>query len=309
VAFNVRPVSGSWGGGNQWLIQLTRHLRESGYAVAFDLKRPVDCIIVANVRGITFGTAEIAAYRSRHPGVRCLHCVHDNDAHRSGGDVDRAVEAIDAHADHTVFVSEWLRDYHAERWFDRSRTHSVIQDAADPAIFHPFGSEPLRPGEPMRLVTHHWSANPNKGFEVYGRVGRLISAGELPDVELTVIGRWPGNIEWGAARTYPPTTGQRLADLLRSAHVYFTASLWEAAGMHFIEGAQCGLPLIYHEDGGGIVEIGRHFGIAFRDDPASAIRDMRDRYDVLRRHVLENAPAGDAMCARYRRVIQQLLAG
>lgn len=303
----MQPVSGPWGGGNWWLVQLVRHLRETGYAVAFDLNGPVDCIIAGNVLGTTFGTDEIAAYRMRQPEVRCLHCVQENDLHRGSDHVDAALEEMDALADHTVFVSEWLREYHAERWFDRSHPHCVIHHAADPAIFHPLGSETLRSGEPMRLVTHHWSANPRKGFDVYAQIDRLIAAGELPGTELWVIGRWPADIEWKAARTFRPTVGPALGDLLRQAHVYFTASLWEPGGMHFIEGAQCGLPLVYHEDGGGIVEIARQFGISFRDDPAGGIRHMREQYAVLRRQVLLSAPSGDVMCARYRSVIQQLL--
>ena len=68
------------------------------------------------------------------------------------------------------------------------------------------------------------------------------------------------------ARTAPPVGGAELAALLRKCHVYVTASQHEPGGMHFIEGLQCGLPLIFHEDGGGIPE----------------------RY-VVQRHVLRNA--------------------
>jgi hypothetical protein len=79
--------------------------------------------------------------------------------------------------------------------------------------------------------------------------------------------------------------------------------------MHFIEGAQCGLPLVYHEDGGGIVEVGRRFGVSFREDVSKALQEARDRYPELRVRVLSQAPSGDAMCAEYRRVIEHTLAG
>ena len=77
--------------------------------------------------------------------------------------------------------------------------------------------------------------------------------------------------------------------------------------MHFIEGAQCGLPLLYHMDGGGIVELGRRFGIGFREDIRLAILEMRERYAELRRAVLQNPPSGNWMCAEYRWVIQQTI--
>src|SRR5262249_13154362 len=134
-----------------------------------------------------------------------------------------------------------------------------------------------------------------------------IAAGKLPNTELWVIGRWPSGLDWSAARTWPPTSGRELGDLLRQAHVYVTGALHEPGGMHFIEGAQCGLPLLYHEDGGGIVELGERFGIGYRDDVASAVREMRERYPELRQAVLANAPSGDLMCAAYRQLIQRLI--
>ena len=77
--------------------------------------------------------------------------------------------------------------------------------------------------------------------------------------------------------------------------------------MHPIEGAQCGLPIIYHEDGGGIVELARRYGIAFRDDVRGAILEARERYAELRSGVLEHAPSGDQMCVEYGRVLHRLL--
>jgi hypothetical protein len=78
--------------------------------------------------------------------------------------------------------------------------------------------------------------------------------------------------------------------------------------MHPIEGAQCGLPVVYHEDGGGAVEIGRPRGIAFRDDVRSAIGEARARYRELRAWVLDDPPSGDRMCLEYGRLFQRLCA-
>src|SRR2546430_110190 len=111
----------------------------------------------------------------------------------------------------------------------------------------------------------------------------MIADGRLPETELWVIGRWPKEIQWKAAKTHPACSGPALGDLLRQCHVYLTASLWEPGAMHPVEGLQCGLPLIYHEDGGGTVEMGRKYGIGFRDDVFGAIQTMRARYAEFRR--------------------------
>ena len=311
VAMNLRPVYSSWGGGNQWLTQTARYLRSSGYTVRSDLKEPVDCILLTHF-GLTgrtsFSLEELREYVRANPKVRVIHRINDNDIRKETTEMDRRLAQYDELAHHTVFISSWLRDYHAERWFDIRKPNSVIINGADAAVFHPIGSAQWKPGEPFRIVTHHWSDNWLKGFKVYAEVDRMIAAGELPDVELWVIGRWPKEIQWKAARTFEPVNGEPLARLLRQCHAYLTASLWEPGGMHFIEGAQCGLPVAYHEDGGGIVEVAGRFGVGFRDDVATAIRATRDQYPALRHAVLADPPSGDAMGLRYRSLIQQVLA-
>lgn len=305
----MRPLDRPWGGGNWWLAQMVRRLADEGYDVRFDLRRAANCIVIVDPRvggNVGFGVPEIEAYRARHPEARVLHRINECDLRKGTDEIDALLAEANAVADHTVFISEWLRDYHAERWFDLSSPHTVILNGADPAIFHPDGGAELEPRGVLRLVTHHWSDNPRKGFDVYQDVDRLLTDGEIERAELWVIGRWPDSCDWKEARTFPPVAGPELAGLLRQGHVYLTASRFEPGGMHFVEGVQCGLPLLYHEDGGGIVELGRRYGIGFRDDVGGAIAEMRERYDELRRAVLADPPSGDAMCRRYAEVIEAL---
>jgi glycosyltransferase involved in cell wall biosynthesis len=310
VAISARPVFGPWGGGNQWLLQMVRYLNYAGYEVRYDLREEVDCILILPSRGrgrMTFGLDELRAYRRRFPRARVIHRVNDNDVRKGTTEMDPFLASFDEVTDHTVFISEWLRDHHAAKWFDRARPHSCILNGADPAVFHPIGNR-VADGDSLRFVTHHWSDNPMKGFPRYAELDARIAAGELPGIELWVIGRWPRDLVWKSARTFPAAHGPELAALLRQCHLYVTASLHEPGGMHFIEGLQCGLPLLYHLDGGGIVELGQRFGVGFRDDLASGVREICARYRDLRSKVLAAPPSGDGMCIAYREVIQRVLA-
>ncbi|MFM8888199.1 MAG: glycosyltransferase, partial [Chthoniobacterales bacterium] len=173
----------------------------------------------------------------------------------------------------------------------------------------PFGTAVPKAGEPLRVVTHHWSDNPLKGFDVYEKVDNLIADGKLPGFQLVVIGRWPSSIRWRSAELHGPCTGRPLAEKLRGCHIYLTASRWEPCGMHHVEGAQCGLPLVYHEDGGGIVEAGKKYGIGYRDDPSSALLEMAQHLPQFRKNVLASMPSGDRMVMDYADVCTRLAVG
>ena len=291
--------------------QMARSLSERGYAVSFDLRGKVDCIVLVDPRVgglVEFGPEEIHYHKLRFPEVVCVHRVNECDQRKGTSFIDEILAQANKVADFTVFVSEWLLEYHASRWFDRARPHGVIVNGADPTVFHPLGADVFGPGKAFRLVTHHWSDNWMKGFAVYQEVDQLIANGQLPETELWVIGRWPNEIRWRAARTYGPVKGPELGALLRQCHACLTASRWDPGPMHPIEAVQCGLALIYHEDGGGIVELGRRYGVGFRGDVRAAILEARERYAELRSRVLQSAPSGDQMCVEYGRLLQRLLA-
>lgn len=310
VAFNMQPRRGPYGGGNQWLQQVSAYLARCGYAVRYDLSSKVDCVLGthAGLTGkLTIPYAEVLAAKKRNPALKCVQRINDNDLRKGTGEMDNMLAEANKAADHTVFVSSWLRDHHAARWFDASRPNSVILNGADPAVFHPHGAARWRPGDPLRIVTHHWSDNPAKGFDAYAELDQLIAKGKIRNAELWIIGRWPKSITWQSAKTFKPCSGHKLASLLRQCHVAITASRHEPGAMHPVEAMQCGLPLLYHLDTGGTVELGEKFGVFFSDDLPAAVADMRTRYASLRERVLREGPAGDLMCLQYRRLVQSLL--
>ena len=312
VVLNVRPVKGPWGGASAFAAQFAAVLERYGCEVRFDLRKRVDAIVIIdprdNLMTKPIGLKEIKAYKDANPKVKILHRVNECDQRKGTSFMDSLLEETNEIADYTVFISSWLRDYFSARWFDLNKPNSLIYNGADPAAFHPIGSSVWREGETMKLVTHHWSDNPMKGFSVYKAIDDLIANGNLHGFELHVIGRWPKDIVWRVAKTAPAAHGRALAEQLRQCHLYVTASLWEPCGMHHVEGAQCGLPLIYHQDGGGIVEAGQKYGIGFKDDVKDVLVEARELYSVLRKRVLESMPNGDRMANEYAHVIQMMLA-
>lgn len=310
VAINLKPRKGSWGGANQWTSQLTRFFEFSGWGVRFDLKKPVDAVILTHTglsRDTTFGVEEVSDFKKENPQVPCLHRINDNDIRKETCEMDTLLARTNQAADHTVFVSEWLRDHHAAKWFEASRPHSVIIPGADSRFFHPVGGRIRRTGEPLRLVTHHWSDNWKKGFDVYQQIDELASGPLRGVCELWVIGRWPSDLKWKSAHTFEPASGVALADLLRQCDAYVSASRFEPGAMHVAEGLQCGLPLLYHRDSGGTVDHGRLYGVEIGDDLEATIREFDRRLPRFKRVLLASPPSGTRMCAEYFNLVQKLI--
>lgn len=310
VAINLQPRAGSWGGANQWTAQLSRWLCYHGWNVQYDLKKIPDVVIMTHTglsAGTSFGANEVAVLKKKYPHVPCLHRINDNDLRKKSLEMDDFLAESNRVADHTIFVSKWLRDHHGERWFDLSQPHSVITPGADPRFFHPIGTALSAPGEPLRLVTHHWSDNWNKGFDLYQQIDELIAAQKLKQFELWIIGRWPKEIQWKAARTFSPASGEKLAALLRQCHGYISASRYEPGAMHVAEGLQCGLPLLYHRDTGGTVEQGLRYGMEIGDDLGATLDSFSERLPELRAKLLADPPSGSRMALEYLQLLQKMI--
>jgi glycosyltransferase involved in cell wall biosynthesis len=310
VAINLAPRSGSWGGANQWTTQLSRWLTYHGWSVRYDLKKRPDIIVMTHTglaAGTNFGVREILEFRKKYPNVPCLHRINDNDLRKESSTMNDFLAESNAVADHTIFVSRWLRDHHAAHWFDASKPHSVITPGADPRFFHPIGNLPLLTFEPLRLVTHHWSDHWKKGFDVYQKIDEWIAAQSTKKYELWIIGRWPKEIEWKSARTVAPQSGQKLAELLRQCHGYVSASRYEPGAMHVAEGLQCGLPLLYHPESGGTVEQGLRYGMQMEENLETTLSRFAQQLPMLRAKLLTDPPSGSKMAFQYHELLQRII--
>lgn len=313
VAMNLIPRKGSWGGANQWTTQLTKYFKAQGWKVRYDLKRPVDVIMMTHtgISGDTsFGLPQVTDFKKKYPQVPCVHRINDNDRRKGneGKVMQIWLQQSNTVADHTVFVSEWLRDHHTESWFDTTKSHSVITPGADEDVFYPLQHSSYHPGGKLRLVTHHWSDNWNKGFDVYQQIDELLATQKNPEFELWIIGRWPAEIQWKVARTFPPASGMNLADLLHQCHGYVSASRYEPGAMHVAEGLQCGLPILYHRDSGGTVEQGERYGLEIQDDLGKTLALFKKQYAALRANLLAAPPSGTKMASEYFQLAQELIA-
>lgn len=269
IALGLRTKEVPWGGGNQFGRAFSRYARANGHTICEDLSSPdIDIIVMTDPRrhstSSTFTDIDIVQYLvAVNPRAVVVHRMNECDASRNTRLRDPRRMLANRCADHTVFISRWLRDYFAERRF-RFANPTVIRNGADSALFNADGAAVWDGREPLRIVSHHWSDNWMKGFDIYVELDRLLGQAPFRDLfTFTYIGRLPAGVTLPNTRCFAPLFGEELAAALKQNHVYLTAARNEGAGMHHIEGAMCGLPVL-HLDSGAVPEYCAGFGVSFR---------------------------------------------
>jgi hypothetical protein len=221
--------------------------------------------------------------------------------------MNAALKRANLVADHTVFIASWLRGLNLWRGEGEA---SVILNGADPSVFHPGSAPAWQPGQPLRLVTHHWGGHAMKGFDVYHAIDRMLASQDWRGrLEFTYVGNLPGGLRFENARYVEPLDGPALADELRGHHAYVTASINEPAGMHHIEGAMCGLPLLYRRSG-ALPEYCDGFGEGFDgpQDFVPALDRMTAAYAEHRSRLAAYPHTAERMCEGYLALFADLLA-
>lgn len=307
IYFNRPPKHEAWGGGAHFITDLYSYLRDKGYQITFDLRDNPDLVFVFDPRpeAPTFaGIDQIIQYKNS-TNCRVLLRINDTDSARPL-DLpwrDAAFLKSAAVADHVIFISRWVKDYHEKNGLF-AKKFSIIHNGCNEAFFYKKASSSFL-SHPVRLVTHHWSTNLMKGFDVYETLAKSLAPSEY---SFTFVGRWNEKYSFDNVTVLPPLYGEELGSELRRHDIYVTASKFEACGMHHIEAASCGLPVVYHKNGGGICEIAKHHGEEFEsiEECIEAIRKIKANYERYRSLINYETLCSEHCLKQYEKVIMEL---
>lgn len=250
VYINRKPVVGPWGGGNMWVQSMYNILPSLGVNLV-EISESPDVIIIAGVgsEGNCISAIDAIRYKeiSETHGrkVRLVMRVNENDARKSTTGVDDSIRKIATHCDHVVFVSKWLYDYFQAE--NLGVETSCLHNGVDKKIYRE--SQKLL-NEKINIVTHHWSDNALKGFDIYDLIDEWTLRNQ--DFTFTYIGRERGSFK--NTKVVKPLFGEDLGKELGKYDVYVSASRFDPGPNHIIESISCGLPTYVHKDGGGCVE-------------------------------------------------------
>jgi len=305
VSFNRRPPHGPWGGGASFVENMSKFLYEKGHDVVFDLSNDIDLIFMIDPRpnSESYSVQDIFNYKNYFPNTKIFHRVNECDKRKNTNFIDNLILQSSKITDVTVFISSWLESYFFDKGFNK-KSH-VVYNGCNNNFF--FDKERNSAHTPIKLVTHHWSDNWMKGFDIYSEIDKYVS--ERDDLEFTYIGRYCKEYTPVNTNIILPISGADLASELRNHDIYVTASRWEPCGMHHIEGSACGLPVLYHQDGGGINELCKNHGEEFNN-----FNTFLDKLDIIKNNYSEyankidhNFLSSSRCCDEYYAIIKDLM--
>lgn len=226
VAIGMNLKEGPYGGGNQFGHSLASALQANGIRVVHSLEQAdIDLILVTETRPwldiCAFSMTEAAQYRQTHDTPIVLRVNECDERKENSLKLLNEVLRAAAHlADHTVYISSWLQQTIAG---EHEPNSSVIHNGADAEIFNSRGHQAWDGASPLKIVTHHWSNNRLKGWDVYELLDDLVGSELKGKIEFTYIGNAPGTLK--QSRIVAPLSGAELAQELRQHHVYVSALL------------------------------------------------------------------------------------
>jgi hypothetical protein len=250
ILFNRKPVEGPWGGGNNFVKSAFNILPSLGYKIIdFSLTELPDKIFLQSPfpdNEIKFSINEAIHLKQRYPNIEIIMRVNDCDARKNTDNVDKVWIESSKFVDKTVFVSNWMKEYFINKGWKCNKNY-VLYNGVD--LDHFKVRNKIQNGK-VNIVTHHWSNNKLKGFDIYDQIDQFV--GRNKKFTFTYIGRDRGTFK--NTKIISPLFGKDLGLELSKYDIYVSASRFDPGPNHILESLACNIPTYVYKDGGGCVE-------------------------------------------------------
>lgn len=230
------------GGGNQFLKSLKNYLQS---IQAYEEDIQLANVVLFNSHHHVY---EVAKTKLKYPEKLFIHRIDGPMKlyNRLTDKRDNIVYLANKYlAEATVFQSAWSQQKNLDLGMSKNLFETVISNAPDPSIFNSDGKIDSSTERKTRLIATSWSANWNKGFEVYQWLDQHL---DFEKYEMVFVGRSP--VEFKNIKNISPLTSENVAKKLKENDIFITASQKDPCSNSLIESLHCGLPTIGLKDGG-----------------------------------------------------------
>jgi hypothetical protein len=247
ILINRKPVNGPWGGGNNFVKAMHKYLPKMGHQISNRLNQGPDIIFLMDPRydNDCISINEAISYKRENPNVIIIQRINECDARKGTNHVDELLSKCSEYIDITIFVSNWMKDYHFKKGWKCKKNYVLINGVSG---FYK-KREKIKNGK-INIVTHHWSDNYMKGFDIYEKIDDLLE--DRKDITFTYIGRERGTFK--NSNVVSPLFGEDLAKELGKYDLYVSASRFDPGPNHILESIACEIPTFSYFEGGGACE-------------------------------------------------------
>ena len=299
IYINRQPNYGPWGGGAKTVNKLVEALLKKNHTIVYHLCEGINVMFCFDPRPNAFGEwyQDLVNYRSKNPSAKIVQRVGDLGTH-SKPDLTKMVKETLNISDYFIFPSKWAKE---KIGFDKDN-FSIINNAPMDIFYNNRNTNTIL-SEKIKVVTHHWSTNPKKGFHVYKEFDQWCKG---KDISFHYIGQVPSGVSFD--NHIKPVSAEDLSVMLPQYDIYLTASEEEAGANHVLESIACGLPVVYKETGGSINNYCELYGEKYSDfdDMIGKIEKVINQYDSYKNQVLNYRDTNDMVIAKYCNIIEKL---
>lgn len=301
VFINFKPNPAvAYGGGNISVHYIISHLniRTSDFNVVYELSDNIDAYLIIDPFKSRDGFKKyslqnVIDHRNKLPLTsrgKLVIRVNDCDITRSLNPARSRENEIIKHfteIDYFIFNSNFIKEYYESklkklRLLIPEYKSTVIINGCCPQTFQSLPKSDC--SRKLKIVTHHWSNNPNKGYQTYYNLWKYVNDHPELNIEFVFIGKSSPE-EFSKMPIIGPLVPTQINKELNSCHVYITDSRYDSCPNHVIEAISCGLPILYSNVPGGAKELctmsSYTIGEMFEPHPSSVL-DLLNKLETIR---------------------------
>lgn len=279
-----RPENRPWGGGNQFVLFIIDYLKKNNHEITFNLESDVDVFFIINPKSGPMrknSIDDVFNFRnSKCKNGKIYLRVNENDSRKNTNHMDNLILNGIKKSDYVIYISNWLKEYFIQKKAEHKNNPVVFGMACDEKIFYPAENKVLSSenNQKIKIITHHHSENWMKGFDIYQEIDNwLHTDNEASEkYEFYYMGNLNRNFKKKSTIHIPEKHIKESANFLRDCDIYITATINEPGGNHHVEGVRCGLPILYDNKGGAVVEYGERWGLGFNN-----FSEFKEKLDIL----------------------------
>ena len=286
ISIGSKIIQGPFGGGNEFLRNLKSYFEDKNYKVVNNLDDDdIDIILLTNPlidsETSTFNNYDVDYYINFiNPLAIVIQRINECDERKGTKKLNSTISKLNKNVDINIFVSEWLKSVY-KNYDLYSKPSYVVKGGPNEIIFNTINKLKWDGVEKIKIVTHHWSNNIMKGFNDYKKLDTLLGKGLSKYLDFTIVGNTPKNLSFPNSKIISALSGSDLANELKKHHIYITASINEPSGNHHMEGALCGLPILYINSG-ALPEYCNDYGVMFNiNNFEKSLDKIKKDYDLL----------------------------